>query len=97
MSVTLLQQLLPVENQFGIVVSTLVVAALFSPLRRRVQSLVDRRFNRSKYEAQRVLDEFAVQLRDDVDLEQTQVALLRAAQETMQPSHLSLWVRERGR
>ena len=97
MSVTLSQQLLPVENQFGIVVSTLVVAAVFSPLRRRVQSIVDRRFNRTKYEAQRVLDEFAVRLRNDVDLEPMQMALLSAAQETMQPSHLSLWVRERGR
>ena len=96
-SVTLIQRLLPVRNQLGIVISTLVVAALFSPLRRRVQNAVDRRFNRSKYDANRVLDEFSRQLRDDVDLEQMQVALLSAAQETMQPSHLSLWVRERGR
>ncbi|MFQ5923369.1 MAG: hypothetical protein ACE5M4_11045 [Anaerolineales bacterium] len=96
-SVTLIQRLLPIQNQLGIVISTLVVAALFSPLRRRVQNSVDRRFNRSKYDADRVLDEFSRQLRDDVDLEQMQVALLSAAQETMQPSHLSLWVRERGR
>lgn len=96
-SVTLIQRLLPIQNQLGIVISTLVVAALFSPLRRRVQNAVDRRFNRSKYDADRVLGEFSRQLRDDVDLEQMQVALLRAAQETMQPSHLSLWVRERGR
>jgi uncharacterized membrane protein YdcZ (DUF606 family) len=96
-SVTLIQRLLPIQNQLGIVISTLVVAALFSPLRRRVQNAVDRRFNRSKYDADLVLDEFSRQLRDDVDLEQMQVALLSAAQETMQPSHLSLWVRERGR
>ena len=94
MSVTLTQRLLPVESQFGVVVSTLAVAALFNPLRRHVQSVVDRRFNRSKYKAQRVLDEFAIQLRDDVDLEHMQSALLSAARETMQPSHLSLWVRE---
>lgn len=96
-SVTLIQRLLPIQNQLGIVISTLVVAALFSPLRRRVQNAVDRRFNRSRYDAVRVLDEFSSQLRDDVDLEQMQVALLSAAQETMQPSHLSLWVRERRR
>ena len=96
-SVTLIQRLLPVQNQLGIVISTLVVAALFNPLRWRVQNAVDRRFNRSRYDAVRVLDEFSSQLRDDVDLEQMQVALLSAAQETMQPSHLSLWVRERGR
>ena len=93
--VTLTQRILPVEGQFGVVVSTLVVAALFNPLRRRVQSGVDRRFNRSRYDARRVLDAFSTQLRDVVDLEQMQAALLSAAQETMQPSHLSLWVRER--
>lgn len=94
-SVTLAQQLLPVESQFGVVVSTLVVAALFNPLRRRVQSVVDRRFNRSRYDAQRVLDEFSIRLRDSVDLDLMQLALLSAAQENLQPSHLSLWVRER--
>ena len=96
-SVTVIQRLLPVQNQLGIVASTLVVAALFNPLRWRVQNAVDRRFNRSRYDAIRVLDEFSSQLRDDVDLEQMQVALLSAAQETMQPSYLSLWARERGR
>jgi len=95
-SVTVIQRLLPVQNQLGIVASTLVVAALFNPLRWRVQNAVDRRFNRSRYDAIRVLDEFSSQLRDDVDFEQMQVALLSAAQETMQPSYLSLWVRERG-
>jgi len=96
-SVTVIQRLLPVQNQLGIVASTLVVAALFNPLRWRVQNAVDRRFNRSRYDAIRVLDEFSSQLRDDVDFEQMQVALLSAAQETMQPSYLSLWVRQRGR
>ncbi|MFQ5943656.1 MAG: hypothetical protein ACE5JF_08900, partial [Anaerolineales bacterium] len=75
-SVTLTQMLLPVEDQFGIVVSTLVVAAVFNPLRVRVQNAVDRRFNRSQYDARLVLDEFSSQLRDVVDLEQMQVALL---------------------
>lgn len=92
-SVTLAQQLLPFESQLGIVVSTLVVAALFNPLRRRVQHAVDQRFNRSKYDAQGVLDKLSSHLREDVDLELMQSALLHAARETMQPSHLSLWVR----
>lgn len=89
-SVTLTQRLLPIESQFGIVVSTLVVAALFNPLRQRVQRVVDRRFNRSTYDAQRILDELAVRLRNDVDLEHMQAALLSAAREAMQPTHLSL-------
>lgn len=92
-TVTLAQQLLPFQNQLGVVVSTLVVAALFNPLRQRVQSSVNRRFNRSKYDAQRVLDELSSHLREDVDLELMQSALLEAARQTMQPSHLSLWVR----
>lgn len=96
-SVTLIQQLLPVQSQFGIVVSTLVVAGLFSPLRWRVQNAVDRRFNRSRYDANRVLDEFSSRLRDDVNLEQMQLALLSAVEEAMEPSYISLWVRERGR
>ena len=94
-TVTLTQRLLPVDSQFGIVASTLVVAALFNPLRRRVRDTVDRRFNRSRYDAQRVLDEFSMGLRDGVDLELMQAALLSAADQTMQPSHLSLWIRER--
>ena len=94
-TVTLTQRLLPLDSQFGIVASTLVVAALFNPLRRRIRDTVDRRFNRSRYDAQRVLDEFSIGLRDGVDLELMQAALLSAADQTMQPSHLSLWIRER--
>ncbi len=94
LSVALTQQLLSIEGQFGIVVSTLVVAALFNPLRIRVRNTVDRRFNRSRYDAQRVLDEFAVRLRENVELESMQSSLMSTTQETMQPSHLSLWVRD---
>ena len=93
-TVTLTQRLLPLDSQFGIVASTLVVAALFNPLQRRVRDTVDRRFNRSMYDAQRVLDEFSIGLRDGVDLELMQAALLSAADQTMQPSHLALWIRE---
>lgn len=94
--VTLTQQILPVQNQFGIVVSTLAVAALFNPLRRRLQQAVDRRFDRSRYDARQVLEEFSSQLRDEVDLDRLESALLRAAQETMQPAHVSIWIRDRG-
>lgn len=93
-SVTLTQRVLPVQSQLGVVVSTLIVAALFNPLRRRVQTEVDRRFNRSRYDARRVLEEFSARLREDVDLELLQTTLLSLAQETLQPSHLTLWVRQ---
>ena len=79
----------------GAVLSTLVVAALFNPLRLRVQSWMDRRFNRSRYDAQRVVDDFSSHLSDDVDLEHMQSSLLETAQQTVQPAHLSLWVREK--
>lgn len=92
-SVTLTQRVIPIESQVGVVISTLIVAALFNPLRRRLQTEVDRRFNRSRYVARRVLEEFSARLRDDVDLELLQAALLSAAQDTLQPSHLTLWVR----
>jgi len=95
--VALTQQLLPVEGQFGIVVSTLVVAALFNPLRRRVQSVADRRFNRSRYDAQLVLDDISDRLREDVDRELMQAALLNAALETMRPSYASVWIQDRAR
>lgn len=91
--VTLTQRILPIQNQFGIVFSTLAVAALFNPLRRRVRLSVDRRFNRSRYDAQRVLEDFSGGLRDDTELEQMQSAVLLVALETLEPAHISLWVR----
>lgn len=97
LSVILIQRILPVEgNALGVVLSTLIVAALFNPLRRRVQDVVDQRFYRSRYDAERVLDAFADQLRSDVQLKNIQAALLGAAQETVKPTHLSLWVHEGG-
>ncbi len=94
-SVALTQQLLPFDSQFGAVVSTLLVAALFNPLRSRVQRAVDRSFNRSRYDAQQVLEAFSTHVRHQVELEPMQSALLRTAEETLEPAHLSLWVRER--
>ncbi len=92
-SVTLTQQLLPVESQFGVVVSTLVVAALFNPLRLRVQTAVDRRFNRSRYDAQQVVAEFSNRLSNQTDMDQLAEDLAVVVTETMQPSSVGVWVR----
>jgi hypothetical protein len=93
-SVALLQRLLPAESQLSIVLSTLAIAALFTPLRRRMQEGIDRRFYRKKYDAEQVLAEFAATARDEVDLDRLTVELLRAVEETMQPTFVSLWLRE---
>ena len=84
-------------SEIAIAASTLGSLALFQPIRRRVQDAVNRRFDRTRYDAARTVDAFADQLRDEVDLDALRVDLLGTVNRTMAPAHASLWLRDRGR
>jgi hypothetical protein len=84
---------LAAESEVAVAASTLLVAALFQPVRRRVQTVVDRRFNRARYDAQRTVEDFAAHLRDAVDLDDLHGELGRVVTATMQPASLSVWLR----
>ncbi|HUP14807.1 MAG TPA: hypothetical protein VM848_01955 [Acidimicrobiia bacterium] len=92
--VTGLTSVLPGESDLAVAGSTLAVAALFNPVRRRVQSGVDRRFNRSHFDAERVMEEFAGSLRDQVDPDEVVEGWVGVVSETMQPKTVAVWVKE---
>ncbi len=94
-AVTLLTWLSPAESQLAVAGSTLAVAALFNPLRKQLQGWVDRRFNRSKYDAERVMEGFAGSLQDRVDEDDLVDGWVGVVSETMQPVSAGVWVRER--
>ena len=93
--VLLVTQVLTLTTPVAVAAATLTAAALFSPLRRRVQSAVDRRFNRARYDADQAVAAFAARLKDAVDLEAVRADLLESVQQALEPAHASVWINSR--
>ena len=94
--VLLTTHLLTVSSSAAVAASTLVAAALFNPLRRRVQHAVERRFNRARYDADQTVAAFAARLKDAVDLDSVRHDLTGVVQRTLEPAHVSVWISRRG-
>jgi hypothetical protein len=93
--VLLATQVLTVKSPVAVAAATLATAALFNPVRRRVQRIVDRRFNRARYDAERTIDAFAAGLQGAVDLDSVRDGLVGVVHRALEPAHVSVWVRER--
>jgi hypothetical protein len=93
--VLLATQVLRFHSSVAVAVSTLVAAALFTPVRARVQRLVDRRFNRTRYDADRTVTAFAARLKDAVDQDAVRADLLGVVHRSLEPTHVTVWVRSR--
>ena len=83
------------HSTVAVAAATLAAAALFNPLRRRVQTMVDRRFNRARYDADRIVAGFAARLQDAVDLDAVQADLASSVQQALEPAHISVWISRR--
>jgi hypothetical protein len=94
--VLLATRVLPLSSPIAVAASTLAAAALFSPLRRRVQRAVDRRFNRARYDADQTVAAFAARLMDAVDLDMVRDDLVGAVHQALEPAHVSVWISQRG-
>ncbi len=85
------------RSTVAVAVATLAAAALFNPLRRRVQTMVDRRFNRARYDADQIIAAFAARLQDAVDLDAVRADLVSSVEQALEPAHVSVWIRAAGR
>jgi hypothetical protein len=95
--VLLATEVLQIHSTVAVAAATLAAAALFNPVRRRVQKVVDRRFNRARYDADRIIAAFAARLQDAVDLDAVRADLASSVQQALEPAHISVWIQATGR